>query len=190
MHQVSISALSDRIAQRICLSERCRGTSVSISALSDRIAQPAKAKANPTSSPSFNIRSFGSNCSASSGALQAPVVVLFQYPLFRIELLSALTGGRLVVIDDVSISALSDRIAQRDVGRRIIDGIVEFQYPLFRIELLSKIFILTSIACIVVSISALSDRIAQQSRGVCLVTVPRSFNIRSFGSNCSAPSGD
>ena len=61
---------------------------------------------------------------------------MFQYPLFRIELLSGPKGE-----------------AQ--------DAIGTFQYPLFRIELLSyfgKIFLK---ARLVVSISALSDRIAQ-----------------------------
>ena len=68
----------------------------------------------------------------------AAIVNLFQYPLFRIELLSWLA------------------LRKRALGAN------EFQYPLFRIELLSKPQIDHTNARIYVSISALSDRIAQR----------------------------
>ena len=60
----------------------------------------------------FNIRSFGSNCSAITHLSVQMAVLAFQYPLFRIELLS----------DDARNSKIDNLL---------------FQYPLFRIELLS-----------------------------------------------------
>ena len=135
---------------------------VSISALSDRIAQPGLFQICTFAAPCFNIRSFGSNCSARAWWTCATQSLMFQYPLFRIELLSVRQILHFRKQFAVSISALSDRIAQPIASAVINHRISKFQYPLFRIELLSKIFILTSIACIVVSISALSDRIAQR----------------------------
>ena len=111
---------------------------VSISALSDRIAQRRSRSVAPALC-CFNIRSFGSNCSAQSALWPASTMVRFQYPLFRIELLS------------------------NPVPRRLCP-LTQFQYPLFRIELLS----------------------AECFQPVQLR--PASFNIRSFGSNCSADS--
>ena len=137
-----------------------RSAVVSISALSDRIAQRLVACVVLAMAFCFNIRSFGSNCSAPSAKLWNDARPLFQYPLFRIELLSTVAGNGRSVRRAVSISALSDRIAQRlfDLLR---DKAVMFQYPLFRIELLSKPSAVNTVVYFVVSISALSDRIAQ-----------------------------
>ena len=112
---------------------------VSISALSDRIAQPTAAPPGRRLCWRFNIRSFGSNCSALSQRGQRRGGAMFQYPLFRIELLSSFITQTLQLKLEVSISALSDRIAQQ-----------------------RACFISTVASS--VSISALSDRIAQPSR--------------------------
>jgi len=84
---VSISALSDRCAQLIILIILIIGIIVSISALSDRCAQH----------PLFG------------GAVD---VTQFQYPLFRIVVLSGERAAVFGNVDGVSISALSDRCAQ------------------------------------------------------------------------------
>ena len=142
---------------------------VSISALSDRIAQLSLAVSRICSSVCFNIRSFGSNCSAKDRFLSPLSPPLFQYPLFRIELLSPAHVCALLIHYGVSISALSDRIAQpshksylaakryrfniRSFGSNcsatvtnlIREGDLPFQYPLFRIELLS-VYLSPSIA--------------------------------------------
>ena len=136
--------------------------------------------------PSFNIRSFGSNCSAINRVVDRWLVPVFQYPLFRIELLSWSPPQQTQRCRHVSISALSDRIAQplgspcrspyaqvsisalsdriaqhlRPGAKTLIDDL--FQYPLFRIELLSS------------------------AKAKANPTSSPSFNIRSFGSNCSA----
>ena len=159
---------------------------------------------------SFNIRSFGSNCSARNCSKSWPSVIRFQYPLFRIELLSIRPRYALLENVPVSISALSDRIAQPVTLRGDHNNFL-FQYPLFRIELLSLLSVLGGRQLISVSISALSDRIAQLLRStntslrssfqyplfrIELLSTARTwidcqghgcFNIRSFGSNCSAP---
>ena len=117
---VSISALSDRIAQRLSISPPSANHSVSISALSDRIAQRRGALPDQWAWTGFNIRSFGSNCSASGVpvawagkdrfnirsfgsncsarwyACSWRIRFLFQYPLFRIELLSLASAARAV----------------------------------------------------------------------------------------------
>ena len=135
---------------------------VSISALSDRIAQLLSDSSRGKRSGSFNIRSFGSNCSAWLG-IQKRRRGKFQYPLFRIELLSPLLSVPPAPRQSVSISALSDRIAQLKmsilrflcatvsisalsdrIAQQVIEGNFflvdsQFQYPLFRIELLSVI---------------------------------------------------
>ena len=158
---------------------------------------------------SFNIRSFGSNCSARNCSKSWPSVIRFQYPLFRIELLSIRPRYALLENVPVSISALSDRIAQPVTLRGDHNNFL-FQYPLFRIELLSLLSVLGGRQLISVSISALSDRIAQLLRStntslrssfqyplfrIELLSTARTwidcqghgcFNIRSFGSNCSA----
>ena len=142
--------------------ELLTGQPVSISALSDRIAQRPRLRASWRTRPSFNIRSFGSNCSAACRRAHHSAPPTFQYPLFRIELLSDGWFYPSVALSDVSISALSDRIAQRagwGVSRRRWGRfnirsfgsncsalrlpiahlvIISFQYPLFRIELLSQ----------------------------------------------------
>ena len=88
----------------------------------------------------------------------------FQYPLFRIELLSTILAGAPDCNVGVSISALSDRIAQLlDIGTPQPE-VDLFQYPLFRIELLSSYCAGHRRLKASVSISALSDRIAQQRR--------------------------
>ena len=133
---------------------------VSISALSDRIAQLLSDSSRGKRSGSFNIRSFGSNCSAWLG-IQKRRRGKFQYPLFRIELLSPLLSVPPAPRQSVSISALSDRIAQLKMS------ILRF-------------------LCATVSISALSDRIAQRGLMTAGTVSASSFNIRSFGSNCSA----
>ena len=148
---------------------------------------------------------------AFSGPTHRPMV--FQYPLFRIELLSNTALSTTAFAWKVSISALSDRIAQllNGIGAGAAD--IQFQYPLFRIELLSRTHrrhsrvaarcfnirsfgsncsaIYDSIAgwiTVTVSISALSDRIAQQAYQQPVAWHTDRFNIRSFGSNCSANS--
>ena len=134
---VSISALSDRIAQLRQAQIRLRLHVVSISALSDRIAQLPI----PELPPSLLV---------------------------------------------VSISALSDRIAQPLAPSPDLIGTLQFQYPLFRIELLSNTALSTTAFAWKVSISALSDRIAQRDAQGRPYDLPDCFNIRSFGSNCSA----
>ena len=114
-----------------------RSTNVSISALSDRIAQLRMASIVLGHMLRFNIRSFGSNCSAGLPTERGAQVHPFQYPLFRIELLSGKRSRRPRCAMRVSISALSDRIAQH------------------------------------ISV------VRQNNKQLC-------FNIRSFGSNCSA----
>ena len=64
------------------------------------------------------------------------VGIAFQYPLFRIELLSRQRVNQLRQ-PRVSISALSDRIAQLGTSAVYATLGFLFQYPLFRIELLS-----------------------------------------------------
>ncbi len=67
----------------------------------------------------FNIRSFGSNFSAPSGCIQRSMVSRFQYPLFRIELLCfglAWLGWQAII---VSISALSDRTSLHGINVRL-----------------------------------------------------------------------
>ena len=110
---------------------------VSISALSDRIAQPGLFQICTFAAPCFNIRSFGSNCSARAWWTCATQSLMFQYPLFRIELLSVRQILHFRKQFAVSISALSDRIAQPIASAVINHRISKFQYPLFRIELLS-----------------------------------------------------
>ena len=122
----------------------------------------ALASASVFASVCFNIRSFGSNCSAMKAAKDFGASFVFQYPLFRIELLSKLAVGLVLSIAQVSISALSDRIAQLAPG-------------------------VPPVIAVTVSISALSDRIAQRMARLTWHRASRCFNIRSFGSNCSAP---
>ena len=87
---------------------------------------------------------------------------MFQYPLFRIELLS-------FVSPHGSISAFW------------------FQYPLFRIELLSSFITQTLQLKLEVSISALSDRIAQQ-RACFISTVASSVSISALSDRIAQPS--
>ena len=186
---------------------------VSISALSDRIAQLLSDSSRGKRSGSFNIRSFGSNCSAWLG-IQKRRRGKFQYPLFRIELLSPLLSVPPAPRQSVSISALSDRIAQLKMS------ILRFLCATVSISALSDRIAQRrgskgGRSIWIVSISALSDRIAQQviegnfflvdsqfqyplfriellSRAGCerRESSPDGFNIRSFGSNCSAPDLD
>ena len=79
--RVSISALSDRIAQRRSGDEYHDGSNVSISALSDRIAQLVIGLQRELQLTGFNIRSFGSNCSALSPA----AVALMEFTSFNIR---------------------------------------------------------------------------------------------------------
>ena len=68
---------------------------------------------------------------------ERPIIeIAFQYPLFRIELLSRQRVNQLRQ-PRVSISALSDRIAQLGTSAVYATLGFLFQYPLFRIELLS-----------------------------------------------------
>ena len=78
---VSISALSDRIAQPKIAKTNRTGYNVSISALSDRIAQP-KDPYDQNWLECFNIRSFGSNCSASCFPLAVGSSVCFNIRSF------------------------------------------------------------------------------------------------------------
>ena len=184
--QVSISALSDRIAQHRRGSWSRFENSVSISALSDRIAQQNIDAIEIPRTSCFNIRSFGSNCSAIWRRRVSLAGCVFQYPLFRIELLSPYSARCSAPPIQVSISALSDRIAQQYSRRATKRLAIVFQYPLFRIELLSTAQDIAGWDGNIVSISALSDRIAQQGRTGSGSDLERCFNIRSFGSNCSA----
>ena len=134
---------------------------VSISALSDRIAQRDINSAIRSRIQCFNIRSFGSNCSAYATSIAHIYKRRFQYPLFRIELLSAHSLPRLGVAIYVSISALSDRIAQHQRQRRAC--------RLMRVSIsalsdrIAQLWNMIEDHCtMLVSLSALSDRIAQQ----------------------------
>ena len=142
---------------------------------------PAKLSTNA----SFNIRSFGSNCSAFCNECLLCLSACFNIRSFGSNCSAA---SRITVTlwpFAVSISALSDRIAQQ-AGAIPDRKRFAFQYPLFRIELLSLSATIKREASEPVSISALSDRIAQLVRLFSLLEHGDSFNIRSFGSNCSA----
>ena len=134
----------------------------------------------------FNIRSFGSNCSAIFASAGRLGRLMFQYPLFRIELLSpdwnslsfgsgwgfnirsfgsncsaalfpALPTGRWCF----NIRSFGSNCSATPLYRRPRSP-GKFQYPLFRIELLSGMPRAAPMTCPTVSISALSDRIAQR----------------------------
>jgi len=62
----------------------------------------------------------------------------------------------------------------------------KFQYPLFRIVVLSVMTALEKVEAKQVSISALSDRCAQRIHSDVSSISNKGFNIRSFGSLCSA----
>ena len=230
---VSISALSDRIAQLGPVNIVFLRAGVSISALSDRIAQPGLLSGNAKRLTGFNIRSFGSNCSAwhppgaeegdepfqyplfriellsATGVASSDQLGKFQYPLFRIELLSGMAAAARFIahlfqyplfrIELLSVARLLAIYAMRCFNIRSFgsncsaaNGVnsarphVAFQYPLFRIELLSRSTYRTRCASTSVSISALSDRIAQRQEVEAAKVRDARFNIRSFGSNCSA----
>ena len=158
---VSISALSDRIAQLLIALVAGVAVVVSISALSDRIAQPSRRAIASSASFSFNIRSFGSNCSAFLLGLAGLPTCQFQYPLFRIELLSV-SGDR---AQHQALTCFNIRSFGSNCSA------LKTPPPLSRV---------------VVSISALSDRIAQRLGHLDEQRLFYRFNIRSFGSNCSA----
>ena len=235
---VSISALSDRIAQQENAFDLIDlDAEVSISALSDRIAQQGKHNGNDIIAVLFQYPLFRIELLSINPPYKPPLHHLFQYPLFRIELLSKTLWNGANPMVSVSISALSDRIAQRmEQGVADIRSVM-FQYPLFRIELLSeerefhkgypddvsisalsdriaqpdelrklwqveqvsisalsdriaqRSFSAMAASASLVSISALSDRIAQPLGGRTFAPSSRRFNIRSFGSNCSAICG-
>jgi len=133
----------------------------------------------------------------------------FQYPLFRIVVLSVRLINHDQIDIAVSISALSDRCAQL-IGSANVSPAVVFQYPLFRIVVLSiaagdlghrkclfqyplfRIVVLSAPHTVHaalrrnVSISALSDRCAQLRHALQDDRAIGRFNIRSFGSLCSA----
>ncbi len=159
---------------------------------------------------SFNIRSFGSNFSAGAYRWQHDHHWLFQYPLFRIELLCNERVARRERCDwCFNIRSFGSNFSAMSAFRRIwflalfqyplfrIEllcqaGVVptsltcSFQYPLFRIELLCIMTIVSKGSSTQVSISALSDRTSLRQASALGVRYCRSFNIRSFGSNFSA----
>ena len=158
---VSISALSDRIAQPAAAAILFAGEYVSISALSDRIAQPGGGLAGQRrgakfqyplfriellseriagqtfDSACFNIRSFGSNCSAMAVENHSTGTRVSISALSDRIAQPFAAGNGTVHPSTVSISALSDRIAQRIDHASLCTRSMLFQYPLFRIELLS-----------------------------------------------------
>ena len=73
---------------------------------------------------------------SSSGALQAPIIVLFQYPLFRIELLSKVRGDIQRMADSFNIRSFGSNCSAWRAFL-FMPSFSKFQYPLFRIELLS-----------------------------------------------------
>ena len=134
---------------------------VSISALSDRIAQPSHKSYLAAKRYRFNIRSFGSNCSATVTNLIREGDLPFQYPLFRIELLSVYLSPSIASNNKFQYPLFRIELLSANVLRLFAGLFGVFQYPLFRIELLSGRRGRHAGAANRVSISALSDRIAQ-----------------------------
>ncbi len=139
-----------------------RGGRVSISALSDRTSLHGENPQYEELFNSFNIRSFGSNFSASHAARGRGLCNVFQYPLFRIELLCQRPPPATNASQGVSISALSDRTSLLRARARILVWLVCFNIRSFGSNFSAQRFV---------------DSVFSARSG---------FNIRSFGSNFSA----
>ena len=111
---------------------------VSISALSDRIAQRASVADPPARQTRFNIRSFGSNCSAWIRSRVAGKYSSFNIRSFGSNCSAVSKNGLMDLVWGFNIRSFGSNCSARKAcePRRTNP---QFQYPLFRIELLSDI---------------------------------------------------